>query len=82
MDFNQSFYSYDTIEGANCLTVHPRNMTQKEAAIEAVRQIGLNQIREVDETIFENAIEWREMFFKRLNILKKVVDSSETWKAG
>ena len=69
MDFNQSFYSYDTIEGANCQTVFPRKMTQKEAAIEAVRNIKLNQIKEIEESVFENAKEWKEMFYKRLAIL-------------
>ncbi len=69
MDFNQSFYSYDTTEGANCQTVFPRKMTQKEAAIEAVRKVGLNQIKKIDETVFEKAPEWKEMFFKRLEIL-------------
>lgn len=71
MDFNQSFYSYDTIEGANCQTVFPRKMTQKEAAIEAVRNIKLNQIKEIEESVFENAKEWKEMFYKRLAILRE-----------
>ena len=70
MDFNQSFGSYDTIEGVNCQTVYPERKTQREAAIEAVRQIGLHQIRDVDATIFEDKIEWRDMFFQRLEILK------------
>jgi len=39
MDFNQSFTAYDSIEGANCLTT-PIPMIQKEAAIEAVKQVG------------------------------------------
>lgn len=72
MDFNQSFLSYDTIEGANCQTLYPRRITQREAAIEAVRQIGLHQIRKIDEAIFENApLAWKEMFFQRLGELKK-----------
>lgn len=71
MDFNQSFGSYDTIEGANCQTVYPERKTQREAAIEAVRKIGLHQIKEIDEAVFEGHWEWKEMFFKRLEELKK-----------
>ena len=62
MDFNQSFYSYDTMEGANCQTVYPRKMTQREAAVEAVRQIGL-----------EDEDGWRDMFYKRLDVLRQIV---------
>ena len=72
MDFNQCFGSYDTIDGANCQTVFPRKMTQREAAIEAVKEVGLRQIKEVDMMLFG---EWRkeaEMFQRRLNELKKV----------
>lgn len=72
MDFNQSFGSYDTIEGANCQTVYPKKRTQREAAIEAVRNIGLHQIKEVDGDIFEDEREWKEMFFQRLKELKNV----------
>ena len=72
MDFNQSFYSYDTIEGANCQTVYPKKMTQREAAVEAVKCVGLNQIKEIDEAAFKNAMEWKDMFYKRLNVLKMV----------
>ncbi len=68
MDFNKTFQAYDTLEGANCLTVSAR-MTQKEAAIEAVKSIGLNQIQEVDLTCFtDDAV--RTMFEKRLALLK------------
>ena len=42
MDFNQSFGCYDTLEGANCQTVYPERKTQREAAIEAVQQIGFH----------------------------------------
>lgn len=74
MDFNQSFGSYDTIEGANCQTVYPDKMTQREAAIEAVRNIGLHQIKDIDESFFEDAMEWKEMFFQRLEELKNATD--------
>lgn len=48
MDFNQCFLAYDDLEGANCQTVYPRKMTQREAAIQAVEKIGLLQIKEID----------------------------------
>lgn len=69
MDFNKAFLSYDTIDGANCLTCSDRK-SQKEAAIEAVQAVGLNQIREIDMRWFPNdAI--REMFQKRLDLLRE-----------
>ena len=71
MDFNMSFGSYDTLEGANCQTIFPRKKTQREAAIEAVRKVGLNQIKEIPEEIFQEAPEWKEMFFRRLEEVKK-----------
>lgn len=73
MDFNQSFNSYDTMEGANCQTVYPEKMSQKEAAIKAVKKIGLNQIKEIDENIFIDAMDWKDMFYKRLEILRGAV---------
>ena len=51
-DFNQCFLSYDDLDGANCQTVLPDRMTQREAAVEAVKKIGLRQIKEVDMSIF------------------------------
>ena len=71
MDFNQCFGSYDTNEGANCQTVLPRKMTQKEAAIEAVWEIGLRQIADIDMSIFDDMAHVKEMFLKRLSILKE-----------
>lgn len=73
MDFNQAFYSYDTLDGANCQTVLPEKMTQREAAIEAVKQIGLRQIKEVDMSLFEGHEEWANMFIQRLSVLKSEV---------
>ena len=68
MDYNKAFLSYDTTEGVRCI---PRgeNYTQKQAALEAVGKIGLNQIAEVKREWFENDAEFR-MFFTRLFILK------------
>ena len=71
MDFNQSFGSYDTIDGANCQTVYPERKTQREAAIEAVKEIGLHQKKEIKEAFFEEEAEWKDMFFRRLEELKK-----------
>lgn len=56
--------------GANCQTVYPERKTQREAAIEAVRNIGLRQIKDIDEEIFEDRTEWKVMFFRRLEELK------------
>lgn len=76
MDFNQSFGSYDKIDGANCQTVYPEKRTQREAAIEAVKNIGLHQIKDIDEEFFEDRTEWKAMFFRRLEELKKVEEPS------
>lgn len=73
MDFNQSFLSYESLDGANCQTVYPKKMTQREAAIEAVKAIGLRQIKEVDMTQFEGMEQEADMFIRRLNELKQYV---------
>ena len=69
MDFNKSFLAYDTIDGARCQT-SSRRLSQREAAIEAVRAVGLNQIAEVERKWFEDAEMW-EMFRKRLDVVRK-----------
>lgn len=71
MDFNQCFLSYDDLDGANCQTVLPERMTQREAAVEAVRKIGLRQVREIDLSIFGSMKKEGEMFCKRLSELKR-----------
>lgn len=71
MDFNQAFHSYDTLDGANCQTCFRARINQKEAAIEAVKKIGLNQIREVEKSCFVHLPEYYEMFVKRLNMLRE-----------
>lgn len=45
-------------------------MTQKEAALQAVKEIGLNQIREVEEKYFHELPQYYDMFNKRLQLLK------------
>ncbi len=71
MDFSKSFLAYDTIDGARCQT-SSRKLSQCEAAIEAVRAVGLNQIDEVRPAWFEDPAV-RDMFFRRLDIVKKAV---------
>lgn len=73
MDFNQCFQAYDTVEGAMCQTVLPKRLSQREAAIEAVKCIGLRQVKEVDMSVFGERKEWAEMFWMRLEKLKKYV---------
>ncbi len=68
MDFNKSFLAYDTLDGVRCQT-DARNLSQREAAFEAVRAVGLNQISEVRPEWFEDA-ETRDMFFRRLDAAK------------
>lgn len=77
MDFNQAFRSYDQLDGANCLTVLPRHMTQKEAALEAVSQIGLNQLHPINPNWFENREPDYQMLTRRLNALRSF-SGSET----
>ncbi len=71
MDFNKSFLAYDTIDGARCQT-SSRKLSQCEAAIEAVRAVGLNQIAEVEPEWFADPAV-RDMFFRRLETVKKAV---------
>ncbi len=68
MDFNKAFTSYDTLEGAICQTSTTR-LSQKDAAIEAVQQIGLNQITDIRREWFSSESQW-EMFNRRLEILR------------
>ena len=63
-----SFLSYDAIDGARCQT-SSRKLSQREAAIEAVRAVGLNQIAEVKPEWFEDQAT-RDMFFRRLEEVK------------
>ena len=73
MDFNRAFQQYDTPEGANCLTVGKRHLSQKDAAVEAVRNIGLNQVRQVEHTIFSEHPAWKAMFEERLRVLRNAM---------
>ena len=66
MDFNRAFQQYNTLEGANCLTVGKRHLSQREAAMEAVQAIGLNQICDVESSVFVGYEQYGEMFSSRL----------------
>ena len=70
MDFNQAFHAYDDLEGANCQTVFRSGVTQREAAVLAVKEIGMNQIKEVKQEVFVNLPQYYEMFRRRLELLK------------
>lgn len=71
MDFNKAFGEYDNIEGSPSLT--ERGKSQKQAAIEAVRKIGLNQIKNIDIDWFKEKQAYYNMLIKRLNILKEEI---------
>lgn len=68
MDFNKAFQAYDTLEGANCLTTN-KKQSQKEAALAAVKEVGLNRIKDIDPVWFPND-SIREMFQRRLALLQ------------
>ena len=70
MDFNKAFNSYGTIEGAMCQTTVER-CSQKQAAIEAVKKVGLNLIAEIDRAWFPDAAT-ADMFFARLSVLQSM----------
>ena len=77
MDFNRCFRSYDSIDGARCLT-SAKNMSQKDAAIIGVRTAGLGLIHPLPENpetffgkinqIFQMRLDL--MFKQRLDILR------------
>ena len=75
MDFNKAFHAYNQIEGANCLTTET-TQSQKEAAIEAVQKIGLNQVEEISPDWFTDDAQ-REMFYRRMELL---TGYENTWK--
>lgn len=70
MDFNQAFNSYDSLDGANCQTVFKEHMTQREAAVQAVKAIGLNQVKEVNKELFADLPQYYDMFVRRMELLK------------
>lgn len=68
MDFNKAFTSFNSVEGGKCQTVR-KSISQKEAALQAVKEIGLNQKSEVKKEWFKNEADYK-MFEKRLAVLK------------
>ncbi len=70
MDFNQAFSAYDTVDGVGCQTIAGVKLTQREAALDAVRQIGLNQLKEIGDEWFGGNTDLSEMFRRRLEILR------------
>ncbi len=82
MDFNKAFHAYDSIEGAKCLTTK-ENMSQKDAAIRAVKAIGLNQIRALPDDLarffyyanLKIRMRLDIMFRMRLDVLKKAEEA-------
>lgn len=71
MDFNQAFSAYDSVDGAGCQTILGKKLTQREAALEAVRQIGLNQEKELESDLFTKEPELGNMFRCRLELLRQ-----------
>ena len=72
MDFNKAFLAYDTLDGARCQT-NARKQSQREAALEAIKAVGLNQVSEIPAQWFtEPAI--RDMFFRRLELVKSAAN--------
>ena len=71
MDFNQAFHAYDTLEGANCQTVFHAGVTQRDAAVQAAKKVGLNQLCPVEKELFSNLPQYYEMFEQRLALLKQ-----------
>ena len=83
MDFNHAFRSYDTLDGARCLTLKNKS-SQKDAAIRGVQCVGLNQIRDLPKNLpafFENInklfnMRLDKMFCARLDLLRKTSTAS------
>ena len=69
MDFNRAFQQYDTLDGANCLTVGKRHLSQREAAVEGVKKTSINQICEVIKNIFDTNDGWDKIYNKRWKVL-------------
>lgn len=79
MDFNRAFNAYDTVEGARCLTAW-ENMSQKDAAIRAVKAVGFNPVKPLPDdlpALFDRAnaafgARLDAMFRQRLDLLRQV----------
>lgn len=69
MDFNRAFQAYTDLDGAGCLPEFPRRVTQREAALEAVKKTGLNQIKEIRKEWFGERQYLFEMLEERRRLL-------------
>ena len=68
MDFNQAFHSYDTIDGARCLTTE-NLISQKEAAMIGVQNVGLNMISDMPKDLSAFFEHLNELYHIRLDIM-------------
>lgn len=73
MDFNRAFCAYDTLEGVRSLTVPGKS--QKEAAMDAVKAVGLPMKAEVSSAWFPNKAIGK-MFRERLQALKNCMEET------
>lgn len=80
MDFNKAFTNYDTLDGGKCQTLS-RFVSQKEAAVSAVREIGLNQTAEIQENWFYDPALY-SMFNRRLGLLKSSKSKAQSPEHG
>ena len=71
MDFNKAFKNYNNISGGRCLTTK-ESMSQMEAAVEAVKDVGLNLKRSIQKSIFDGSKAKDKMFYARLNRIKHI----------
>ena len=82
MDFNRAFRSFDTLDGAKCLTTE-EPMSQKDAAIRGVQKVGLNQAADLPGDLPEFFRELNnlagtrldKMFSRRLELLQTITGS-------
>ena len=72
MDFNKAFNDYKDLKGAKCLTVD-KNTCQLDAAVIAVKKVGLNLKLKIPSSVFEGNKSRETMFRKRLQKLRQVV---------
>ncbi|EFQ05811.1 hypothetical protein HMPREF9436_02703, partial [Faecalibacterium cf. prausnitzii KLE1255] len=64
---------YDTPEGANCLTVGKRHLSQREAAVEAIQKIGVCQIYDINKSIWDGQKKYKKEFNCRFCKLKETI---------
>lgn len=69
----KSFQQYDTLDGANCLTVGNRHLSQREAAVEAIQKIGVCQIYDINKSIWDGQKKYKKEFNCRFCKLKETI---------